>query len=57
MRNKKKRKDMCDCPPLCRELKERKTKKKCSFLNIFGRIVERKEGEELEKIGYGGLLD
>ena len=36
----------------------KKTKKNvCSFLNTFGRIEERKEGEELEKIGYGGLLD
>ena len=32
-------------------------KKMCSFLNTFGRIEERKEGEKLEKIGYGGLLD
>ena len=43
-------------PPHYRELKK-ENKKKCSFLNIFGWIEERKEGEELEKIGYGGLLD
>ena len=44
-------------PPCCRELRKENKKKMCSFLNTFGRIEERKEGEELEKIGYGGLLD
>ena len=44
-------------PPLLPWVEERKQKKMCSFLNTFGRIEERKEGEELEKIGYGGLLD
>ena len=34
--------------PLCREWKKgNKEKKKCSSLNIFGRIEERKEGNEL----------
>ena len=44
-------------PPCYRELRKENKKKMCSFLNTFGRIEERKEGEELEKIGYGGLLD
>ena len=43
-----KKKDMVSSiPPCCRELKKENKKKKCSFLNIFGRIEERKEGNEL----------
>ena len=42
-------------PPLLPWIEERKQKKKSSFLNILGRIEERKEGEKgLRKIGYGG---
>ena len=48
-----KKNNMVSPPPCCRELK--KEKKKSSFLNILGRIEERKEGEKgLRKIGYGG---